>query len=171
MRRGLSEENLGYKVDSQCGVHFFVDEEFEKNRTASIACLSQPKFSAALSAFESAFSALDSSPPDTTSAVRNLFESVEIAYKLIFDTKGKSRLNSQAIQKEIKLAFQQKLSENQVAIQAMNHLLDGFCDWADAAHMYRHGQKIESPQPPTVDFVVAFISQGSSLIRLLVSLA
>lgn len=171
VKRVLYEENLGYRIDSECGVHYFVDEEFERSRVASLSCLSKDKFSAALAAFESTFKALDRSPSDTVSAIRSLFESVEIVYKLVFNSDGKSRLNSFAIQKEIKPAFQQRLLGNDVAIKAMDHFLDGFCDWTEAAHMYRHGQKIEEPQPPSMEFVVAFISQGASFIRLLTSLA
>jgi hypothetical protein len=38
--RALAEENVGYRLDGKCGVHFFVDEEFNQNRIACIASLS-----------------------------------------------------------------------------------------------------------------------------------
>jgi hypothetical protein len=32
VNRSLREENVGYVADAECGIHFFVDEEFERNR-------------------------------------------------------------------------------------------------------------------------------------------
>jgi hypothetical protein len=129
-----------------------------------------PKHGAALAAYEASLKFLDQSPPDTLNSVRNHFEALEIAYKHLVNAEPKSKLNSFGVQKELKPLFQRQYDGNEVAIKAMEHILDGFCDWIDAAHMYRHGQKIEQPQPPPLDFTVAFISQGSSYIRLLLSM-
>ncbi len=50
--RVLSEENLGYKLDSKCGVHYFVDEEFERNRFSTLSILDDPKYNATKAAYE-----------------------------------------------------------------------------------------------------------------------
>jgi hypothetical protein len=39
VERVLKEENMGYKLDSQCVVHYFVDEEFERNRFSALSVL------------------------------------------------------------------------------------------------------------------------------------
>jgi hypothetical protein len=61
--------------------------------------------------------------------------------------------------------------ENQIASKAAEYLLDSLCDWIDAGHIYRHGQKVQEPLPPPIDLAVIFISQGASYIRYLLPLA
>ncbi|MDM7860560.1 hypothetical protein QTP81_08125 [Alteromonas sp. ASW11-36] len=163
--RVFSEESLGYRLDDLGGVHFFQDEEFERSRNATLAGLdSQP---AIKEAFEKSYALLDRDPPDTASAIRAVFEALEITYKHLINAKGKERLNSHGVQKNLKSLFQAKLTDRPVELNATEHLLDGFCDWIDAAHMYRHGQKIESTEAPSIDFAVMFISQGASYLRFL----
>lgn len=70
----------------------------------------------------------------------------------------------------LKPLFQETHESNPVEITATDHLLDGFCDWLDAGHMYRHGQNVEEPAPPSLDFAVLFVSQGASYLRTLLSL-
>ena len=167
--RVFKEENVGYRLDEKGGVHFYIDEEFERNRSTLITVLtSQP---AVKEAVERAYSFLDQDPPDTASAVRSIFEALEILYKHIVKAEGKDRLNSTGVQKKLKPILQQSLVNNQVASKAVDHLMDGLCDWIDAGHMYRHGQKLEEPSPPPLDYAVLFISQGSSYLRYLLPLA
>jgi hypothetical protein len=65
----------------------------------------------------------------------------------------------------------QKVYEgNKPATDAANHLLDGFCDWIDAGHIYRHGQKADELEMPPIDFSVATISSGASYLHWLVTL-
>ncbi|SBO11732.1 hypothetical protein VME0621_03868 [Vibrio mediterranei] len=40
--RALKEEHVGYQLDERCGVHYFVDEEFERNRASSLFALNNP---------------------------------------------------------------------------------------------------------------------------------
>jgi hypothetical protein len=37
--RVFREENLGYRLDLKCGVHYFIDEEFERNRVSTLTVL------------------------------------------------------------------------------------------------------------------------------------
>lgn len=167
--RVFKEENVGYFIDDKGGVHFYIDEEFERNRASVVTGLaSQPAVS---NLFTKAYSFLDSNPPDTSSAVKAIFESIEVLYKHIVDAEGKDRLNSHGIQKKIKPLFQALHKDNPIEAKALDHLMDGLCDWVDAGHMYRHGQKTEQPAPPSLDFSVLYISQGASYLRCLLSLA
>ncbi len=43
VQRVLEEENVGYRLDEHAGVHYFVDEEFERNRSATIERLANPR--------------------------------------------------------------------------------------------------------------------------------
>ncbi len=40
----LHEENVGYSLDASCGVHYFVDQEFERNRASKLAVLNNPRY-------------------------------------------------------------------------------------------------------------------------------
>lgn len=165
----FKEENVGYRLDKEGGVHFFIDEEFERNRSSLIAGVgTQP---AVKEAFEKSYSFLDQDPPDTASSVKSIFEALEILYKHIVDAKDKDRLNSHGIQKLLKPILQKSLADNQIGSTAADHLMDGLCDWVDAGHMYRHGQKVEEPLPPPLDFAVLFISQGACYVRYLLPFA
>jgi hypothetical protein len=66
--RVFKEENVGYRLDKKGGVHFYIDEEFERNKLSLVAGLG--KRQAVKDALEKAFSFLDQDPPDTSSAVR-----------------------------------------------------------------------------------------------------
>lgn len=80
--RAFSEENLGYQVDEKCGVHYFVDEEFERNRFSTLLALDNPRYSAVRTAYDMAYQYLDTQPMDAKGAVRSIFESIEILVKL-----------------------------------------------------------------------------------------
>lgn len=164
----FKEENIGYQLDDLGGVHFFQDEEFERSRKATIAGLvNQP---AVKEAFEKSYGFLDQDSPDTASAIRAVFESLEIMYKHIIKAEGRERLNAHGVQNNLKRNVQQRLAEKPIELKATEHLLDGLCDWIDAGHMYRHGQKVEFTELPTIEFTVMYISQGASYIRFLLQL-
>jgi hypothetical protein len=71
--RVIEEENLGYRLDPKCGVHYFVDEEFERNRISTLLALDDPKYSGVRDAYEAAYRHMDSDPPDSKAAVRSMF--------------------------------------------------------------------------------------------------
>ncbi len=167
--RVFKEENVGYRIDNQGGVHFFIDEEFENNKLSTIASLSHHP--AVLETFEQSYDYLDQDPPHHASAIRSMFEAIEILYKHIIDAERKERLNSIGVQKNLKSLSQQKLAGKPVELAASDHMLDGLCDWIDAGHMYRHGQKIEEVEEPSIEFTVLFISQGATYIRYLLQYA
>ncbi|MEE8574027.1 MAG: hypothetical protein V3T30_01335 [Thermodesulfobacteriota bacterium] len=164
------EENLGYRLDEECGVHFAVDEEFERNRLAALSCLAEPKYAAVLAAFEKSHSKLDRDPPETKEAIRAAFEALEILYKLMTNSKGKSRLNSRGVQEKLKPIVQEKYKNDPTAITAVEHMLNGLCDWIEAGHMYRHGQNTEEPNDPPIGLAVQMVSSGASYLRWLVEL-
>lgn len=169
VQRAMQEENLGYRMDAQGGVHYHVDQEFEINRTLTLKCLGDNKYAAVIETFEDSYKILDSSPPDTKDAIRSIFESVEILYKIIIDAQGKDRLSSKGIQNNIKPLLSKLYTDDTVIICA-EQIMDSLCDWIDAGHMYRHGQKVEELVPPPIDVAVNIISMGATYIRWLVSL-
>ena len=169
MSRVFKEENLGYAIDDDGVVHYYVDEEFARSRSSTIAGLENHR--AVKDLFEKAFSFLDSTPPDTSSAIKVMFEAVEVLYKHIISDEGKDRLNSRGVLSKIKPLLEATNQSNPTELTASNHLLDALCDWIDAGHMYRHGQKLDEPSTPSVDFTVYYLSQGANHIRFLLKIA
>ena len=62
--RALQEENLAYVLDDMCGVHYYIDGEFELNRISALRCLDVPRYTGVRNEFESAHRYLEATPPD-----------------------------------------------------------------------------------------------------------
>jgi hypothetical protein len=170
VQRVFEEENLGYRVDERGGVHYFVDEEFERNRLSVLSCLAGSRYTAVATAFEDSHQKLDSEPPDTKASVRSIFEAVEILYKLLIDAPEKDRLNSSGVRNKLKPMFQKIYEKDETARIAAEHLTEGLCDWIDALHMYRHGQKVEEPSNPPMELAIEIVSSGATYLRWLVEI-
>jgi hypothetical protein len=70
VQRVFKEENVTYRIDSEGGVHFYVDEEFAVSNAATIAALQPDRYANARHAFESRQASLRKVPPDGKGAVR-----------------------------------------------------------------------------------------------------
>jgi len=47
---------------------------------------------------------------------------------------------------------------------------DGFADWVDGMHYYRHGQGQPEPVTPPIEFAVYVLSSGAAFLRWLVAI-
>jgi hypothetical protein len=162
VERVLREENVGYTVDNNCGVHYFVDQEFERNRASALSILDSPRYGAVRAAFEDAYRHLDSDPRDTKAAVRSIFESLEILTKLMVETKN---LNRWIVENTLKERCLSLVQEGPIASAVVGGLFSSIADWVDALHYYRHGQAGEEPVSPTEEVAIHIISTGSANIR------
>ena len=165
--RVLSEENMGYRLDSQCGVHYHVDEEFERNRFSTLSVLENPKYGASMAAYEDAYRYMDSNPPGTKATVRSMFESLEILVKQIVKTRN---LNKWIVENTLKEKCLKLYGNDETAIKTVSELFNGFAKWVNALHNYRHGQKSDEPVAPSEEVAVYVLSSGSSFLRWLISL-
>ena len=170
VQRAINEENLGYRLDEKSGVHYLVDEEFERNRLATVQHLDNPRYGAVRAEFESAYEKLSQVPPDTKEAIRAVFEAMEILTKLMIGSNKVTRLGSAAVEKYLKPMLKSAYTDDEVALKAANQFLSGLSDWINAAHVYRHGQEVEEPAEPPVDLAVAMVSSGTAYLRWLVRL-
>ena len=166
--RVFREEGLGYSLDEEGGVHYYIDEEFEINRHSTISALGDPKYGAVLSALEDGYGKLDASPPDAKNAIRMTFEAMEILYKIMVDSGAKDRLNVAGVKAKVVPLAKSIYGEDTTEGEVIKGLLDGFCDWINSCHMYRHGQKGEELKDPPIELAVGIISMGASYLRLLV---
>jgi hypothetical protein len=165
--RALREENVGYLVDAASGVHYFVDEEFERNRASTLSVLNIPRYAGVRAALEDAYRHMDNDPPDTKATVRSIFEALEIQVKQMVETKN---LNRWVVENKLKERCLELFGGDPVAEKAVSHLFDSFADWVDALHNYRHGQATEEPVAPNEPMTVHILSTGCSYIRWLVQM-
>ncbi len=165
--RALREENLGYSIDEHGGIHYFVDEEFERNRVSALRAAGAPRYAAVRAEFENAHAHLDADPPDTKASIRSMFEALEILAKLM--EPGIQRLNRRFITDNLTHSATW-LSIDAIEIEALGHVFEGMADWVDAMHMYRHGQAVEEPNAPSMEFAVYALSSGAAILRLLLGI-
>jgi len=166
VRRIFAEENIQYRVDEKCGVHFHVDAEFAANQAATIAALLGPRYGNVAAEFEGAMAALSKAPPDGKSAIRGTFSAAEGLFRLMFPKSP--RLTAQEAQKLEPLL--QTTYANSVASGAAMKVLSAFKDWIDAAHFYRHEAGHEDPVQPPLTLSVQMVSVGAAFIRWLAEL-
>ncbi len=162
VERALREENVGYTLDEKCGVHYFIDEEFERNRVSTLSVLDSPRYKAVRAAFEDAYRHLDSDPRDTKAAVRSIFESLEILTKQMVETKN---LNRWVVENTLKEKCLSQVTGGTTELAVVTGLFSSIADWVDALHNYRHGQATEEPISPTDELAIHIISSGSAHIR------
>lgn len=165
--RCLKEENVGYQLDAECGVHYFVDEEFERNRFSTLTALNEPELRGVKAAYEDAYRHLDNVPPDTKASARSIFEAIEILVKQLVQTKN---LNRWVLENTLKTMALDVLTTDDTERAVINDMFDGFGLWVNGMHNYRHGQPEHQPVAPSEDLVVYMLSSGSSFLRLLLEI-
>lgn len=161
--RVLHEENVGYSVDGAGVVHYHVDQEFEQNRTSTLAVLQGAFFGAVRACFEDAYRHLDSDPADTKAAVRSMFEALETLARLCVP--GQKNLNRWLAENTLKTKCLTVAGGDQTEQAAIGHFFDAFASWVDAIHLYRHGQPSTEPVAPSEETAVFVLSTGSAYLR------
>ncbi len=164
--RALREENLGYRIDAECGVHYFMDEEFERNRVSALSCLGAARYAGVKTALEAAHGYLDAQPADTKASVRSAFEALEILARLM-DPASKN-LNKWMVENKLKplaLAGAAEATEQ----DTVSKLFDGLAQAVDGLHNYRHGQPTEEPVAPSMNMAVYSLSTIAASLRWLVA--
>lgn len=165
--RTFKEENLGYKLDAHGGVHYYVDEEFERNRYSTLSVLKDSQYTSVRTAYEDAYRHLDNNPIDSKAAVRSIFESLEILVKQMVDTKN---LNKWVVENTLKEICLSPYENDKTATKVVAEMFDGFAHWVDALHNYRHGQGEEQPVAPTEGIAIYVLSSGSAFLRWLIGI-
>lgn len=166
--RALVEENVGYRLDDDCGAHYLVDAEFEHNRISTIRMLGDARYTAVRTALESAYAYLNPVALDTKAAVRSMFEALEIQARLmVAQTQNLSRSLAQKQLKDLAFAA---LSTDETARLVLDATFDAFGTWINGLHYYRHGQSTTEPVAPPLELAVHILATGSAYLRLLVDI-
>jgi hypothetical protein len=162
VERALREENMAYTVDAKCGLHYYVDEEFERNRHSALKALESPRYAGARAAFEDAYKHFDGQPADTKAAVRSAFEAVEVLARLIVPES--KNLNRWLVENKLKpLAV--RAAKDAPEADAITKIFDGIAQCVDGLHYYRHGQGVERAVAPTLTLTVYAISSAAATLR------
>jgi|SRR3569623_141646 len=157
----FADLSLAYRVDEKGGVHPYPDEEFVRNRNASIAALQSAKYDNVRNEFETGSSNIGT---DNKTAIRRVFAATEGLFRQLFPRSP--RLT--ASECEQLLPKLQALYKNDPAAQgAAAKTVASFRDWVDACHFYRHEQGQEQIAEPPLSLTVHLVSMGASFIRLL----
>lgn len=163
--RAMREEQVGYRLDERCGVHHFVDEEFERSRAAVLAGLGAPRYQAVRAAFEQAHGHLDAQPQDTKASVRSAFEAAEILAKLMVPEA--QNLNKVMIEKRLKPLILESITIPTDRLM-QDRLVDSFGLFVDSVHPYRHGQGVDDPIQPPLEIAIHVLSSVATALRWLV---
>jgi hypothetical protein len=166
VRRIFQEENVHYTVDSAGGVHFQFDEQFAKDRRATIATLQGERYTNARHAFDGAMEAFAKAPPDGKNALRGVFSAAENVFKLIT---SKNRLGAKEAD-ELGPIIEKLYAADDTARNSAKRMLVSLKDWVDAAHFYRHEPGKEGVAQPPLSLAVYLVSTGASHLRWLAEL-
>ncbi len=161
--RAMQEENLGYRLDEMCVVHFHVDQEFERNRASTLSVLELPSYGAVRASFEDAYRHLDADPQDTKAACRSIFESIETMAKLIVP--GADRLTRNLCVQKLKEACISVAPADATEREVLANMFTSLGYWVEAMHDYRHGQRSHDPVSPSEELAVLALSMGTALLR------
>jgi hypothetical protein len=165
--RCMQEENVGYKLDDDCGVHYYIDEEFERNRFSTLAALESAGLNSVKASFEDAYKHMDADPMDTKASVRSMFEALEILTKQLVKTKN---LNKWVLENSLKELAKKHLASDQTEADVISEMFEGFGQWVNSIHKYRHGQKEIECVQPSEDLTIYILSSGTSFLRFLLKL-
>lgn len=80
------------------------------------------------------------------------------------------RLTAGEVETKLRPIVRDRYAANQTALRAAERILDGFKDWIDASHNYRHEPGVQEPAQPPPDLAIFAISNGASFLRWLVDI-
>jgi hypothetical protein len=167
VRRIFAESHLAYEIDDQGIVHPAVDQEFQRNRAATIAGLQATRYANSLAAFQRVSDELSAVPPNGKDAWRAVFGAVEGLFRLMFP--AAHQLNAGLVDVHLTPLIQTLHAQDAIASRAAIKQLASFKDWVDASHFYRHESGSEEPVQPPIDLAILAISNGTAFLRWLVA--
>jgi hypothetical protein len=159
------EENVAFRVDDECVVRPFVDDEFTRAATSVLRGLDDARLSAVRAEAKKAISDLGGREPDFKGSVRAIFEAIEIYAKLAVTTCNVSRLNRNIVAEHLVPEIIRRAEFDGPAVEAAKELGESMVRWIQACHIYRHGQGVGEPAPPPPDVAIVLVSTGMSFLR------
>lgn len=169
-RRIFREEHLRYRLDDKGGVHFLVDEEFERTVAAAVAGLGAPRFTASRNALHEATAHLGATRQSGKGLIRGVFEAVESAFLVVIGDPKVNRLNGDMMDKHLKPLLMARYASHGDAEDLAGRFMDHFKAWVKSAHPFRHGTTSEQIHEAPLDLAIMSATQGIGYLRFLASL-
>jgi hypothetical protein len=94
-----------------------------------------------------------------------MFETAEVLLKQLFP--DARNLNRKIVETRLKALVQGQHGGDSTEQTVWGFLADGFGDWVDAIHNYRHGQAADEPVAPSEELAVFLLSGGCTYVRAL----
>ena len=167
VRRVFREENMAYDFDDLGGAHPLVDTVYQGSFSATIKGLDGPRYEASRIDVESIDKHLLAEPPDFRQAIRSVFSANENLFKMMYE--GTRQLNTRSVKEKLMSDIQSFYADQETVKITSQKNLEGFTDWIDAAHFYRHEQGKPLPNQPTEELALLMISHGLTFLRWLVA--
>ena len=167
VRRIFREEQAGYDLDDHGGVHLRVDAAFQFARTLAIEALRGPRYEVADQMFQRAYDLLDGGLPRPREAIKNAFDAAEALFKLLSTA---PRLGRKEVNEVLRPILDKRYAQNVTSKLAAAKMIEGFCDWIDAVHFYRHAPPEGVPQEPPEEVWHLLMSQAAAYVRWLAEL-
>jgi hypothetical protein len=164
VNRVMSETGVSFELDNRGGVHPRVDAAFVANRQSALARLEATKFAAARAHFDEAYQALDGASPNTGHAIREMHLAIETIFKQAFPKA--SRIDVGEINTLLKPRAAERLTGPE--LEAAKLMLTSAGNFVSAGHQYRHASGEPEPAPPSLEFAVWMLSQGTAFLRWLI---
>lgn len=164
----FDRQNMKYAVGKDGVVRLRIDESYEINRQSTISALDIPRYGAAKEAFESGSKSLSANSPDGKHAIRDVFEAVEVVFKLMFP--NAMRIGAQELGSYLRPLIEVRYASDAPARESALRLLSQLREWVAAAQYYRHGQGQEEPNQPPLEIAVVLLSSGAAHLRWLLEL-
>lgn len=167
VERVFIEENIGYRLDAKCGVHHVVDAEFQHNRASVLRSMDDPRYDAVRNAFDRAHAHLSPANLDPKAVIRSIFESLETLSRLMV---GGKNLNKFCAENQLRNEARKVFGTDGTNIAAVDATFSAFGSWIEGIHLYRHGQAVEVPVDPSLEWTVYIVSSASTYLRLLIDI-
>ncbi|KQQ73649.1 hypothetical protein ASF70_07505 [Rhizobium sp. Leaf321] len=165
--RIFAEENLHYRLYTQGGVHYLVDEEFHQTSESTLEGLADQRFGAARAALQEGLKALAPVTQSGKGLIRGVFEAVESTFLVVIGPGTADRLNRQNADKHLKPLLLERYAGVPEADDKVTRMLETFNAWVKEAHPYRHGVAFEQRHEAPLDLAVLSATTGMGFIRFL----
>lgn len=170
VRRIFEDEHLRYRIDEKGGVHFLVDEEFERTVASAVAGLGAPRFAASLHALHEAMTHLGAARQSGKGLIRGVFEAVESAFLAVINQPSADRLNSAAMDRHLKPLLLARYAPHGDAEDLAERFMEHFKAWVKSAHPFRHGTPSEQIHEAPLDLAIMSATQDIGYLRFLAGL-
>ncbi len=167
--RVFREENLHYRIDDKGGVHFYIDDAFQRSVDAAIASLGQPKFVAAKNALEQTLNDFSGDSPSGKSLIRGVFESVESVFLVVANDSKTNRLSSPAIDQHFRPLLEVRYASVPEKADKIDRITTLIKTWVNTAHPFRHGAPFDQIHEAPLDYAVFIADQGMAILRFIIA--